>query len=118
MNQLIARRTLLRSSLILGTALPLVTPAFVFAQSQDAELLRSVNPELRPLAAQMLPYFRSAPPWSRANLAANRKSMRAYVRSPLPDVPHERHQVPGSRGQPDVTVYVINAKPGTSRPAI
>jgi acetyl esterase/lipase len=118
MNQLIARRSLLKSGLILGAALPFVTPESAFAQAQDAELLRSVNPELRPFAAQMLPYFRNAPPWSRANLAANRKAMKAYGRSPLPDVPYERRQVPGLRGQPDVTIYVINAKAGALRPAI
>ena len=74
-----------------------------------------VDPELRPLAADMLRSIRSAPPPSFAQLAA----LRAGDGPPPLSSPHfEKRVVPGPPGAPDVGVYVINAEAGARRPAI
>jgi len=41
-----------------------------------------------------------------------------YVVPPLPKIPWEKRLVPGSKGQPDVTLYLINASSTGARPAI
>ncbi|MBR9808890.1 MAG: alpha/beta hydrolase [Alphaproteobacteria bacterium] len=55
---------------------------------------------------------------SMETLKAARGSGAAFAAPRLPDVPVSKEVVPGSNDQPDVTVYVINAKPGEKRPAI
>ncbi len=41
-----------------------------------------------------------------------------FSRPPGDDVPWEKKLIPVGNGHPDVAIYVVNAKPGTSRPAI
>lgn len=87
------------------------------AQEPGAEeLLRHVDPELRPAAMAQI---RQGPgEWTRDRL----KAMRAGGGPPMApwrsDVPVEEIKAPGGRGQPEVTLFVINARPGGSRPAI
>ncbi|MBW8754232.1 MAG: alpha/beta hydrolase [Sphingomonadales bacterium] len=82
---------------------------------------RLVHPELRAIAAQIENRFRGMPGMSMATLAASRKGAEGqnpFKQAPLPDVPWAKRTVPGAKGQPDVTVVIVNAKAGTSRPAI
>ena len=41
-----------------------------------------------------------------------------FARPPLAEVPHEKRIIAVGRGHPDVAVHIVNAKPGTNRPAI
>jgi acetyl esterase/lipase len=112
------RRELLKKATALGAALPFLSPATLMAQSEDEAILATVNPELRDFARHILPYFRNAPPLSRATLGQQRANMKSYARKPLADVPYEKRTIAGAKGQPDVTIYVINAKAEGHRPAI
>lgn len=111
------RRTLLQAGFASSTLMGFGSTQ-AFAQSGDDPLLLGVNPELRPFAEQLLPYMRSRPAWSRETLAQTRNEMRAQARPLLPDVPYERRQISGAAGQPDVLIYIVNAKSEGVRPAI
>ncbi len=88
-----------------------------FGQSAGSDdILRKVDPELRPAAAQML----KAPagrPLTLAGVIASRgqpHTSDAFLAAPS----WTRRTIPGPKGSPELTVYVVNAQPGGSRPAI
>lgn len=112
------RRELIKGAVSLGAALPWLGAGAVLAQSADDALLAPVHPELRDFARKMLPMMRMQPPLSREVLPRMRAGMARYAARPAADVPFEKRRIPGLRGQPEVTVFVINhGKPGR-RPAI
>lgn len=82
------------------------------------DLYSFVHPELRAAARQLQELSRAAPPFSDGILGAARQGAARYARTPLASVPFAKRLVPASKGSPGVIVYVINAKPGTSRPGI
>lgn len=110
------RRELLKAGLALG-GLPLLAPAFALAHGADDPILLHVDAELRPLAKGILEFAGKTPQFSRATLAQRRGSA-AYAARPWPDTAYEKHMVPGGKGQPDVAVYAVNAKPEGDRPGI
>lgn len=112
------RRNVLKNAAGLGAALLCPWPAELLAQTSDDAILASVNPELREMAKQMLPYFRSQPPFSRATLAQMRSGTARYGREPTSDVPWEKRQIPGTKGQSPVDIYMINVRKESRRPAI
>lgn len=112
------RREFLTKAGAAGAVLPLLTPAALLAQSADEAIIAAVHPELRPIARHLLLMVRGEKPLSRATLAKMRAMGGAAGGKPVVDVPFERRTIPGDRGQPEVTVYVVNAKPGAARPAI
>lgn len=71
--------------------------------------LQHVDPELRPLANR-----------STTLTEENIRQARALPPAPLPpqDPPYTERTIKGLPGQPDVTIYVVNARPGASRPGI
>lgn len=85
--------------------------------SPPQDLLSHVDPELRGIAARML---ENGPPpsYSAESLKSTRGFGAAFAPPRLPDiaVSEEFARLPGDA--PDVKLFVINAKPGTSRPAI
>lgn len=93
-------------------------PMSAFAQSADDALLAYVNPELRADAKDLLALLRSQAPLSAASLPQFRRMMAAFGTKPSADIAYERREIPGLKGQPPVTVYVINAGNGEGRPAI
>jgi acetyl esterase/lipase len=80
--------------------------------------LRLVHPDLRPLLPQIEAFRAQTPAFNRANLPRLRQPNPLFDRPPLPEVPHEKRIIAVGRGQPDVAIYIINAKAGTNRPAI
>lgn len=114
----VTRRDLIRAGAALGATLPWLASATTQAQLSEDAILATVDPELRPIARQILVMGRTQPAWSAATLAQNRKGMEAYTQKPMPDVAWEKRLVPGSKGQPDVPAYLVNAKPGANRPAL
>lgn len=115
----ISRRTILRSAAVAGAgALLLPINGALAAEVDEDAILATVNPELRAMAKVILPFTSKGPPLSRATLAAQRAGMSAYAQKPLADVAVEARTVPGLNGQPEVAIYVINAKPGAARPGI
>ena len=80
------------------------------------DLLTNVDPELRPAARRML----SGPPGPSLdrNYLNIRKSIRDGARTARPDIPVTQRDIPVRGGAPNVSAFVINAKPGTARPAI
>ena len=85
------------------------------AAAGDAWLL-TVDPQLRPIAKMMR---RTAlAPISAANLAVRRQMFAKWRQPRLADVAVEQRSVKGLAGQPEVTVFVINPRPGAARPGI
>jgi acetyl esterase/lipase len=80
--------------------------------------LHLVHPELRDLVPMVEQFAKAMSPLSRANLAKLRQPNPMFARPPLDTVPHEKRMIPVGKGHPDVAIYIVNAKPGTSRPAI
>lgn len=78
-----------------------------------------VHPELRPTVQAIL---KAIPPHNGevtpAQLAEMRKPTPLLARPQLPQPLVVERKVPGRAGSPDVRVFVINAKAGTTRPAI
>lgn len=84
----------------------------------DGDPLVHVAPELRAAARQILDLSARNGPFNDATLPGFRARMGEFASPRLPDVPVERHMVAVGSGQPDVAVYLINARAGTARPAI
>lgn len=112
------RRDLLKSACALGIAAPFLSPWTALAQTAEDPFLASVHPQLRQIAAQILNYTRDAKPLSHASLAELRKGMPGASAKPSIEVPFEKRTIAGGHRQADVIVYVVNPKPGGSRPAI
>lgn len=93
-------------------------PSSAFAQSSDDAMLAHVHPELRSDAKDMLAFLRSQAPLSIGSLAQFRTMLASLGSNPATDIAYERREVPGVKGQPPVTVYVVNAGKGEGRPAI
>lgn len=86
------------------------------AKGADTRSLDFVDPELRPAAKAIIAADRGRAPLSDATIKAARAGS-ASDQKLLPGIPVEARQVPVPGG-PDVTVYVINAKAGGTRPGI
>ena len=110
-----SRRAVISEAMAGGMAL-CACATFARATRADTENLSFVDPELRPLAGEMLRSIRSAPPLSLSQLPSLRAS--GGGAPPLSSPPFERRLIPGPPGAPDVVVYTINARAGTRRPAI
>lgn len=80
--------------------------------------LNQVAPELREAAIASLHESNATPPLSAANLAALRTMYDVADVDPNSPIAWERRQIPGSAGCPPVTIYIVNAKPMGTRPAI
>ena len=93
-------------------------PSLARAQAIEGLPDAMIHPELRAIARQFSGMMKNMPAWTRANLPQLRKPFAFADFSPLPGVPHERKVIPVGKPHPDVAIYVINAKAGTSRPAI
>ncbi|WP_062209444.1 alpha/beta hydrolase [Aureimonas sp. AU12] len=113
----LTRRDLAFAALCAALAATVAAPAAAQAP-EAADPFWFVDPELRPAARQIQKLTYEMPPLSVESLPALRRQMASAVRPPSPDVPFVPLTVPGADGQPGVTVYLINAKPGASRPGI
>lgn len=84
--------------------------------AQASAAVAGVDPELLPMALQVA----GSPShgFSDAMLPRLRAGMERFSSPVDPQVPWREEKVPGLPGQPAVTVYVINARPGRPRPAI
>lgn len=105
-----------RRTLIASAAAASLLPRVSFAQGATPRHL--VHPDLRAMVPQIEAFSKNAPPLTRAGLAKARAGSNPLQRPPRTDVPFEKRVIPVGRGQPDVAIYIVNAKPGTSRPAI
>lgn len=114
----IARRKLLKAAASLGAAVPVLSSVSLLAQDAPDPYLALVHPELREVVPIMMRMMKSTPPLTLASLAERRKPIPLADAPPLATVPYERRTVAVGHGQPDVTVYVINARPEGKRPAI
>ena len=79
--------------------------------------LSHVDPELRGIAARMM---ENGPPpsYSAESLKSARDFGAAFAPPRLPDIPVSEVFAPLPGGEPDVKLFVVNAKPGAARPAI
>jgi acetyl esterase/lipase len=109
-----------RRSLIAGGAALAGASAFpAWAAPQAPKTpLHLVHPDLRDIVPMVEKFGASMPELNRANLPQLRKPIPFITMEPLASVPHEQRAVPVGRGNPDVVLHVINARAGTSRPAI
>jgi acetyl esterase/lipase len=116
----ITRRKLVANGLALAASAPLLRSLPAYANTTPARTtpMHLIHPELRPLATQIEKYGAMQPPLTASNLTRLRKPNPLFSRAPSADVPWERRVVPVGEPHPDVPIYIINAKPGTSRPAI
>jgi len=103
------------TSLILAGLVLFQTAAASEPGNTDEKLLSVVAPELRPAAAQLLqnPF----PPPSIEALPQLR-AQRWDSRPPIPDIQFEKRRIEGPAGAPEISVLLVNAHPGTSRPGI
>jgi acetyl esterase/lipase len=119
MNGTTARREVMQGLLAAGVAGALA-PNIALAQAPATSLpLRLVHPELRAAVPMIEQFGKGGPPLDRSNLAEARKPRpNLFSQPPLAGVPYERRMIPVGRGHPDVAIYIVNARPGTSRAAI
>jgi acetyl esterase/lipase len=76
-----------------------------------------VDPELRDAAVMMRENMAAYTPMDVGKLTQRRQWMEEMRPAPLPDVPYVEHRIARADG-PDVTVFVVNAKPGQSFPGV
>lgn len=116
---MLTRRELHRGVTATGAAMVLARPAFALIGDTDhRDPLALVDPELRPAARAMLAQHHA--PMTRGTLPEIRASWVAPPTRPAPAAAVEWRTIPGRRGDPDVAIQLIGAKPGAStlRPAI
>ena len=114
----INRRSFVTGSLTLAPTAPLLRAAPAFAAETRAVPQSLVHPELRALVPGVEQFAMMQTTLTRATLAAARAPNPLFNCKLSADVPFERRVIPVGKPHPDVAIYVINAKPGTSRPAI
>ncbi len=117
------RRTLVTGSLTLAATAPLLRAGSALAAGAAPVRhtpLNLIHPDLRRMAPQIEAASAKMPPMTRATLAKLRSAPipSAFIQAPGTDIPTERRVIPVGKPHPDVPIYIINAKPGTSRPAI
>ncbi len=116
------RRQLFAGGIALTVSSMLLSPNAAFAAGAKTNATGTpdalIHPELRAFAKRIEEYTNTQPPLSIANLSKIRSANNPMHRPPQNDVPYETRMIAGSTGQPDVKIYIINAKAGTSRPAI
>jgi acetyl esterase/lipase len=88
-----------------------------FAEGTSAPDYYFVHPELRPLVPSLVK-MTSSLKFTPELIAASRKAASSAPSKFRSDIAVTERRVPVPAGAPDVLVYVINAKAGTSRPAI
>ncbi len=130
MIESVSRRGLIGGALAAGTAAALIPGAAAAgsaghssAQSTAAlpdeqYIARYVHPELQAMARQFAAMTKAMPVFTPASLPMMRKGMAGVAPRKLAAPAIETRQIEGARGQPLVTVHVINARPGARRPAI
>jgi acetyl esterase/lipase len=79
--------------------------------------LKLVHPELWQ-AAKKMPTMPKSFSFSDAMLPQLRRGPGLPTQPSLPNIPVAERRIPGPGNAPDILVYVINARPGTARPAI
>ncbi|MEY4270681.1 MAG: hypothetical protein RLZZ58_1897 [Pseudomonadota bacterium] len=115
----IDRRNMMAGSLAFAATAPLFAAAPAFAADEPYRLpLAMVHPELRGLVAQVEQFSHMRQPMTAANLPQLRAPNPMFNRPPLDNVPHEKRMIAVGGGHPDVAIFIVNARPGTSRPAI
>lgn len=111
---MIDRRSALRSFVMTGAGLGIGFPSSPRAAPDP--YLQYVDPEFRSAADMILRQAAGQSQLSIATLAARRGAdLTPTFRT---DVPVEHRMVPVAAGEPEVGIYVINARPGARRPAI
>ncbi len=114
----ISRRAWIGGSMAVATMAMFADARLAIAANSTPLPMNLVHPELRALLPQIEKFMAMQPALMRATLGEARNPKMAFSRPPASDVPHEMRRIPGGRGQPEVAIRVVNAKPGTSRPAI
>jgi acetyl esterase/lipase len=113
------REWLFGSAALAGlAAAPIRAAAPAVVPSVRVTPLHLVHPDLRSMMPQVEKYLAMQPPLTRANLSKLRMPNPLFSRVPADDVPWERRVIPVGKPHPDVAIYIVNAKPGASRPAI
>lgn len=115
----VSRRDLLGGmTLCVAAGLPRASCAESVRPSDEEYVARWVLPELRPMARAMLQQAGREPALSLATLAVRRRLLAAPTTMPAFSLPVERRVAPGLKGEPDVTVFVVNAQIGARRPVV
>jgi acetyl esterase/lipase len=104
-----------REALCGAAAAALARPGRLAAQPAEDYIARYVHPDLRGFARRIMAGAASQPPLTAATLPRFRAVLDA---PPPPGAGAEKRVIPGAQGQPPVTVYVVNARPGLSRPIV
>jgi len=114
------RRDLVRSAgaFALAGGIQSASWSDVVPATNPADPLRYVHPELRAAAQMLMQMSQQMPPLNATTLAAIRKSPPKIDLPDRPDVPVSQHRVPVATESTEVTVYVVNSRPGARRPAI
>ena len=86
------------------------------AAKPKLDIMTFVAPELRPAAERILSGPDAFPAAELRNIPAMREAMKKWYGKPSADVPFIERNIPGRNDARDVRIYLINAKPGQSRP--
>ncbi|WP_083942918.1 alpha/beta hydrolase [Sphingomonas soli] len=98
---------------------PAQAPAMPALTAEDEAKLAPIAPELHEAARKAMGFSKMMGTIDEARVLASRK--RGGGPTPAPrhaDIPVTEQMIPGAKGAPNVKLFVINAKAGTSRPGI
>lgn len=115
----LSRRTMIKTAFAAGATIPFLRGGTALAQNDDEYITRYVHPDLQSAAQLGAELAKSTSGLTLATLPQFRTRMATYISRPrLTEVAVEKRVIAGAQGLPSVTVFVVNAKPGSSRPAI
>jgi acetyl esterase/lipase len=114
-----------RRNVLKGAATALLTAPWLehaaFSETRESAVGNSVQDPLSYVNPEFRAYVAKLPPNVPSFDAKQLQLARAYVKNtlPAPLLPNvTEHMVPGSKGSPDVKVYVVGDSPGASKPAV
>ncbi len=118
----LSRRNLIAGTIATAAASALIRPSALLAVDAPYEVpLSMIHPELRAVMPMIAKFTKAMPGMSRASLPQARKGMSGkspFTQVPLTVIPYERRVIPVGHGNPDVPIYIVNAKASGNRPAI
>jgi acetyl esterase/lipase len=109
------REWIVGSAALAGLA---AAPIQTAAAETSGTPMHLIHPELRDVVPMVEQFAKARPVWNRSVLPQLRAPNPMFNQPPLDTVPHEKRMIAVGKGHPDVAIYIINAKPGTKRPAI
>ncbi|WP_417451904.1 alpha/beta hydrolase [Kordiimonas sp.] len=110
--------TAVAATILAGPAARATALSFDDTARKPVDPLAAIDPELRPAAQSILDMVSKMPPIGAETLEGLRAGGAAFAGEHRTDIPYEERKIRVERGGHEVSVFIVNARPGEKRPGI